>query len=414
MTFVPSIQALIGDHTSSHPDQVAVDWANNNVYISGFADVAGDTYLASQGLLTGAEQNYALVSGYTPLVSSAVPVGVDSSQRVYYPWTSGFTVGGGLVQINGTTLAEITFGGSTSDVPNGFVLQNGQLANITFDNNDFILAAGAGNVGYQSFHIVTNEVTFAGRYVTWTGYANVCGGVAQSGLGYVAVNLFTSSVTLDIHKVAVTNVGGGWSPGLWPMQNPYITDTIIATLVPTDIDASWTEIYNGGLCVDQIDGHVLLSCKGQVGTRPFSYIVKIDSSSGAIIWKTATIGQQFVGTQMQYSSIKHRQFAYLAENDPGHTPPTVVILNTLDGSTSASYTNGIAGVSGSGAQCYNDDLGGIVIQVAFSQTTDSPTLLNSTPTSFGGWSVLYVAPPFTPGKRERRFLANCGPVRVTE
>lgn len=393
MTFPTSIQALIGAHTAQSAGyiQCAVDWSRKNVYIT--STVSAVNYLSSVGLLTGIEQVFALRSFYTvPMFGSVVPnpIGVDANGRPYLCWEG--LNGGGLVQINGTTLAQLAAGGNTSDPPGGFQISNGALSCPANGSTQFMLGTSIGGnlTGTRSL-VVWNETTFAGRYQTFGGalvdsIAVNCAGLPGTGTGYVAAGPEgpSDAQTLFV-SVVQANPGGGWVIGDWPTQNSSVTVTALVTLIPTDINGSWTQIYAHGICVDQTDGNILLWVRSQNSAN--SAIVKLNAVTGAIIWnRPITNGGSAVNRQFSFSNITHQRLAVLTTS-----PNTLSVIDTSDGSVT-SYTTDLAGLVLYGPQSYNDSLGGVLCVVGRTLDPGGPTSLNSTPDDFTGWAMLYVQP----------------------
>ncbi len=414
MPFSPSLQALIGDHTAQYSGntQCCVDWVNQKAYIQGITSAV--RYISRVGLISGVQEAFASTAAFTHPPSADTPIQIDASGNLYDVW-SGLN-GGGITKIDSSTLTQISFSGvSTSNFPLGYPgLPDGSLANISVSGTQFILAGSIGGFfGILDYSAAFNEELFAGRQQLWSGSnpgGFVCAGPLNSNVGYNIVSESGSPGTqiARIYKFVFTP-GGSWTVSDWPVQNSLITSTEIFDLHPTDIDAGWTEIHNHGLCIDQSDGNLIISFTGQSGAGTASYIVKVNATSGAVIWKVSVPDGSTIGVrQMQFSLIRYSRFAFFTNT--GHT---VTIINTADGSTTTE-TSGLAGITSFGYQCYNDKLGAIILNCTFSNTTGSPTRLNSTPTSYTGWSVLYVAPPPPAPSNPRRFLAECGPIRVIQ
>ncbi len=407
MAFATEIQALIGTHVhqSSGDPSCGVDWTNENVYIIGNA-AAFVNYVSSVGLTTGIEQAFAASSSYSVPVGgqkpSAAPIGVDADGNAYLCWFGGN--GGGLIKIDGTTLTQIAVGGTIAAPPSGFVTLNGNVANILVSGTNYILFSGEGG-GFAALRwmVAYDEVTYAGTSLqydlsnTSCGAVN-CAGKDGSGFGFVVSGPLNTTDTQHsiIYKADF---------------NGPITIASLITFVPSDIDAAWTQIFTDGVCVDQTDGNIMVWYRGQTGATNQSYIVKVDIGTGAIVWQTAVprlTGLANTTQQFSRSVISHERICIITPS-----PNTLFTINTSTGSITDTQTSGLAGLNITGQQCFNDDRGCIVCNVGFTNTTGSPTRLNSTPTSYTGWSVLYVAPlppPPTPPTK-RRFLAECGPVR---
>ncbi len=417
MTFAITIQALIGPHTqqASGNTQCGVDWTRNSVYIIGQEPTHTTNYLSSVNMLTGAEQVWANVTTFTGPSGQAgntlPPVAVDANGNVYLGWFAGN--GGGLIQIEPVGLTEITSGGSNSAVPSGFsgILQCG-LNNIPVGSTQFMLATGIGGAfAFDRYSTVFNTVTFAGRadiFAPGTVRANAvnCSGKTGSSLGFIAAGPAGAADIQTIYLSKVTcATGGGWVIGDWPLQNSSIPITSIATIIPTDIDGTWTQIYPVGICTDQTDGNPMLWL--QKATSTAGYLVKFNQNTGAIIWQTSLpAADNLYSHSLSFSSVTTQKLYILTDG-----PNTITTVNTSDGSTS-SYTSNLAGLTIYGPQSSNDARGLILCNVQYIEGAGSPTKLNSTPANYTGWSMLYVAPVPAPPPGNRRFLSQQGPVRT--
>ncbi len=410
MTFSPSIQALIGPHTAQTTGsiQCAVNWAAKKAWIQG--TLSGTNWIARQDVLSGTEENFGSTALFTHPPSADRPIEIDAAGNLYVTW-AGFN-GGGLTKVDSTTLTQIAFGGSSAgNFPIGYPgLPGGTLANISVGSTQFILAGSIGGIfGILDYNAVFNEQIFAGRQQNWSGSSPggvVCAGPIGSGLGYSIVSETGSVGTRILRVYQIYCIPGGtWTVSDWPTQNPLITSTEIFDLIPTDVDASWTEIHGLGVCLDQTDNNLIICVTSQNANN--GYYIKTDVGTGAILWQVP-IGNNSgsSGSQLAKSSITNSRYAFF--NNSGHT---VTTINTVDGST-VVQSAGLAGITGFTRQCYNDSLGAILANITFAKTTDSPTQLNSTPDSYTGWTMIYVNPPPTPPPGNRRFLAECGPIRT--
>ena len=387
MPFTPAIQSFTGPHTAGN-NNCAIDWRRENIFICGPAPITGIVYLTSLGFLSGAEQAFEAISSYTVPGGVGAPVGgqptqVDANGNAYITWTAGD--GGGLIEADGSTLAQIAAGGSNSTPPAGFIAEGGTLANIPYSGIQYILATGLGPGTDLNFLATFNEVTWTGLNTTFgsgittNSHALTCAGKPGTKYGFCVYGPAADTDTQKIFFVKVDCSAG--------------TSASLVSFVPTDINGAWTKIYPVGICIDQTDGNLLLWCQNGFFGATDASIVKIDSSTGAIIWNT-DVPPNSAGAyvaQFANSSIAHQSLGIITT--PGIT--TVTTIDTSDGSSS-SYTSGLAGVGEEGFQCYNDTLGCIVLSLSFLAEAGGPTLLNSTPSAFNGWAALYVNPGFTP------------------
>jgi len=366
MSFFPSLQALIGSHTSSGgaAHQCAVDWVNRNVYIIGGVSPSGDNYLASVGLISGTEQVYALLTTYTiPMgtvgfLSGTSPVGLDALQQVYITWFGGN--GGGLVQVQGSTLAQIGSVGNNAPPPSSYILAGGTISTVTASGIQYLLGTGPGSGASLHEVPVYNQITLTS--VAWTYGTGITGSFgALSCPGKTGTNnayvIYGPTGSTDTQKIYFNRT------------DVTVGNTAVASFIPTDINAGWSFIYPVGVCTDQTDGNILMWCQNSpTATLGQGAIVKLNATTGIIIWNCSIPGNaQPYNAQFAFSNIVHQKLAIVT----GGVGGTITTIDTSAGSSSTS-TTGMAGLQVNGYQCYNDDIGGIVCNANFSNTTGSP------------------------------------------
>ena len=379
MSFSTTLQSYVGTHTatSSH-GQCAIDWGRNRLFTVGA--VSTTYYLTRYGLLSGLEETFQATAAYGS-TSAIGNVGLDGNGQIYAVKPSGNY--GGVLQISGDTLVPLGQWGvysATDNIPYG-IPQTNQFTNVVNGSTQYLLSAAEGGIAphYVSLlnasNIGTLTTAYGGLYSSWNGPdALICPGADGSNLGFMVSgpNSSIDAQTLYFYSILCSSAP---------------TSTNFTTMVPTDVDSTWTQIYAGGICVDQTDGNLLVSVSGQSGAAQPSYLLKIHSVSGAILWSVAVPGAAG-GAMMSFSRVKYSRFAIFHYGGISGTN-SVTVVNTAAG-TSTSFTSSLAGLQITGLQAFNDTSGLLVMNGSFSKTTGSPSLLNSTPTSFTGWMGLYV------------------------
>lgn len=392
MPISPTIQGLLGANIAQNTGNTlcAVDWANSKVGI--VSDVSSTSYIATCDVISGVQLAFHDLSTYTHDCSdsaSTVTVGVDANGN-YYLIAGGYGLdGGGILCANGTTLAEISVNGANAAPPDGFFLQGGTITNIPVSTTQFI---AMGLPFSQNFQI-QNQTTFAGSLQHYIGSSSSCtaGALGSHKAFYVGGPTGpTDPQVLTFYGVTCT-AGGIWVPGDWPTPNPNIVTNLLVSLVPTDVDAGWTNLFCTGMAIDQADENILVCVNGNnTGGASFGYIIKLNSVTGAIIWNSP-IPQALGRRQLAYSSIKHQKLCLIASVGGFH----VITINTSTGAQTSEFA-GFENLTGMaiGQQCFNDTLGAILFVAEYDGMLGaSPAPLNSTPTNYTGWSMLYVAEP---------------------
>lgn len=208
--------------------------------------------------------------------------------------------------------------------------------------------------------------------------SNVCPGprYADKGLGYVIghpnYSLGPSTGAMGFYQITATPL--------------LVSMTKLGTITPAQIDATWTNI-NGefGMAFDQTDGHVMmLVTTNDVAPANKSYIIKINSSTAAVMWvcavNNAADGNSF--TNMNKSFIASGKFCWMS--------PTLVaglarvyIVNTATGVATFSDFNG---VSLGGGQQFDSRTGTITFFGSYINSAAPPTKIGA---YFGAGNTAY-------------------------
>ncbi len=390
MPFYPSIQFLPAQATVGGANhQCAVNWGTNKVFI------ADSAYVTRTGILTGVEEDYESVVTYGG--PHLPPIGGDTSGNVYV--TRPVSIySGGINRIDGSTLAVIDY----AIYPPSY-FGGGGFASIQLTNgNQAVLDVGVGGSFVALCQaILTVDIAITGLF-NWGSYgpnALVCAGKLNTNKIYLIAHATTSFSLFEISCY------------------PTFSNIVVGTLFPADIEPTWTTFGIQGFCVDQTDGNlIVVGNNNALGPARKNRVFKIDSNDASILWNIEiTSGSTIlnVDKQFAYSLIRRNRIALLINNNPlPVASPRIDIYDTTNGSVIDTYTTGLTGISPTGFQCYNDAVEGVICNIDYVDAVGSPTRLNSTPSSFRGWAMLYVASPPAPPPGNRRFLAECGPVRT--
>ncbi len=375
MTFGTQIQSLTGAHSGIYGP--AINWADNAVFEN------SGSYLTRYGLLSGLEEASNTLASLGSSATYPNGMGPDGTLILNGP---GAAYVNGIQTIDPTTLTRIAAGAYSPAVTYG----GGDITGVLVGSQLYSIDCGTGGPVAGTHKIIISQdatVVYTDAWPTGSNGGTLCAGPSGSNTVYLATAPTSSADSPQ--QVDIQAYICGIS----------ISKSTIVTLDPTDIDAGWTEIYFGGFCLDQTDNNLLAFFSGQSGASPLSKLVKIDATTGDVLW-THTItnnGSNPAGGSgvMKNSSITNGQYGYVCTAGT----PTITIVDTSDGSTISTQTTGLHGltmVSASG--CYNDTLGCIVGVFGYTYAdADSPARLNSTPSSFSGYGALYIAPGVSPG-----------------
>lgn len=90
--------------------------------------------------------------------------------------------------------------------------------------------------------------------------------------------------TLPLYKVTVSPGAETYDISSWPTPNPHIASSTVGTIAAASIDATWTNLAAYSIGYDKSDGNVLLSVSTSDAVTTKHYLVKVNSSSAAVIW----------------------------------------------------------------------------------------------------------------------------------
>jgi hypothetical protein len=392
MAFSPSIQSLVGDHSGG--TSIGIDWNANRAF------ELNNTYLSRYGILTGLEEAYEPLADMGGVGENGVAafIGVAANGNIFIS-ASGSLYNGAAMYVNGGTLSMINLIGYPS--PN---FGQGGMETVTFGSTQFLVDRGLGD----SIISVLNRVNYdtTSTWQTFQDYPGIggmgCAGTAGTGTYYLCGNSLTGGVESVTFALVTFNALG------------FVSQTNIGTFIRTDIEPQWTEQFGIiGICLDQTDGKPIIIFKGVGGSVTHGIMAKVNPSDASVEWKVHLPNSDggsppSAGNTFAYSSITHQRVGFYTGS-----PAQVTIYDTSNGSVVDQYSNDLGGLSNIDGQCYNDSLGCIVLGCNFSGGPGCPTLLNSTPISWGdGYAVLYVAAPISTHKR--RFLAQSRPTRIIQ
>lgn len=396
-----SIQALIGTNTCSLASNLlcAVDWTRNKVFVQGTPPSLGAGTLARLNLLDGTEEAFSLLSAYSSTAQNGI--GVDGNGNVYLP--GGSLYAGGIVQINGTTFSQMATGAYSTTFFGGST-----MANVIAGSTQYIIDANS-NGGVSGQIMVSHNAT-QDMHTTWpiaAGKVFVCAGQAGSNSGFMVHAPSSGGAQLNLYEVDCSG-----TPAL---------SSSLGTVVPHDVDAAWSSIGCNGICIDETDGNILAVVYGQSAATQRSYVVKLDASNADVLWSVAVPGAGANsiaggGYMMSQSRIRNEKFSLLVGSNFS-ADVTVLEVNTNTGTTTATYTAGLDGITpvSQTPQAFDDTLSAFVCNVSATGLggADSPAPLNSTPASFSGWSVLYVGAPAPAAGTDDGWFDVIKPIRVS-
>jgi hypothetical protein len=162
----------------------------------------------------------------------------------------------------------------------------------------------------------------------------------------------------------------------------------IKSLVPTDIDATWTH-FDGGhpatVAYDQTDGNIITSYATLDAVTTTQYLVKLSATDGHIIWKTAGLTLPAAGPGNSSRIARGRLNLAIVVSGSNYAYYTV---NTADGSFTVNDATGL--VPNASYSASDDVTGLFVTQGNYSSSGASILPHGSTPS---GWSYRWASIP---------------------
>jgi hypothetical protein len=243
--------------------------------------------------------------------------------------------------------------------------------------------------------------------ITSDGSFGVCAGPqsASSATAYWTAETHASGPPYKLGKTVIASGAENYDPSTWTTPNGFITTTTIKTYVPTDFDATWTTIFAFcGPAYDATDGHLLLQVRTTDVVTNKQYIVKVNSSTGAVIWKVPVLSAFFNEQAVCFSRIQTGYYFYQAQTSTWGG--TAYSIKTSDGTTTTQTYTGLSGLS---EQVSDDVLGCIIGNGGWDKAQGNITLLNSTPNAGGTLVAIYFV---TPGTAATNTILATAPVVI--
>jgi hypothetical protein len=178
-----------------------------------------------------------------------------------------------------------------------------------------------------------------------------------------------TTTPLGLYRIEVTAAGVG------------IT-TKVGTIAPSAIDPTWTHFtVVQGPCYDAIDNDVMFIAQTTDSVTNKQYLVRVSGSNADVINVLALTGI-ITGSLSAFpkSTMPNGLIAFMIDD----------VLNVADVYNELLTTFTIPGLVATGGQIFDGYSGQLILYGEFTQTTGSPNLLNSTPTTFTDWCSLSI------------------------
>jgi len=392
-----SVQAYIGPITpvtGTQGDTVLIDVANSRIFNFKDGQAATDGIRVFD-IMSGNQINQAVYAQVFPGRAGSIdsPYTLGDDGRIYT--TSGPSNSTTFMKIDPDTLKVLDTAGkvssATTAAPNSIAYPRA-LAAISVGGKYFVLAPSLSGAQLNVVEMTDGFMQNAGHNVpTFVDHQlTSCPGEKGSGIGYTIgwgapAGAYTAGYNL--YKTTITEKATEYNLKDFPtFQNSHIvTAKVGASIAPTDIDATWTIASEPlAMIFDHSDGNLLMFANNSVdAVTNKNYIMKVNSATGAIMWKTA-IEDAWVGNTMAGSSsyAAFGTYAFMSQHSIGVCSYNQV--NTITG----AVTNTVVVGANSTNSVWDSRLGALFVYGDQTTGGSSPVALNSTPASFTNWYAL--------------------------
>lgn len=333
----------VGNANQAASEFAVADWNRNRLVWWN----RGDASLSVSSLVDG---SYIMDAG--ALINNASQAITFDADHFYVGFqTSGIPHGGvNKYSLDDFSLLGTVSGfGSVTDVP-----ANMGATVASSNGGDIVLTCGVGSVTGSTMHVRAHNMTLG----TSLGIVHSPGASGNKGTVRFSCGLRSAGFLYGLNGPFGSR-GFGDNMYLYKYTCAGAGLPSVATLAswtPNDIDpgaTSWGGSW-GGPVIDETDGHLLII----LNTNLSYSMLKINSTTGAIIWKLAIDGVRWDGSSLglscnhQNNRVRHSQHVMLSGRTSGNSCTRNVINTSAGTKTSSTY----AGVFPRD-EFYNDDTG---------------------------------------------------------
>lgn len=170
--------------------------------------------------------------------------------------------------------------------------------------------------------------------------------------------------------VANDGAGSPLATGIYSLTPP-LTKTKIGTFLPTDIDATWTNIVSWrGVCYDESDGNLIIGVQTtDAGPTNKTYIAKLSATTGAVMWVRAVNALTAYSQSFTNSRVRNGTFHYIG------SASLVYHITTSSGALASSET--FTGLVVSGPQVSDDVTNSVICYGNFTAGASPPDYLGT-------------------------------------
>lgn len=324
------------------------DPANNRIYsiatgVGTTASIAIFDRLTGQKILERTQADI-FGSGSGISIDDAQGMGVTLGKDGYLYFAGALSNTCPIVKVRAS---DLTFAGQFGvtggiDYTNTTALHPTCGVHVSFFKANFLVLISSllGKVGV----INTDAMQWYGHSFAYTegNASGICAGESvDAQTGYAsAYSVASNASQISLYKTVIKggNLGGYSNPPTSTppnslRTNPSVATTKIVTIAAATIDAGWSGLTaSGGCAYDPSDGNIIVLVFNSAGTNK-AYIMKLNSQTGAIIWKTATLSGGEGGQGIRMSTFENGRVALL-DNSGGSI--NVRVFNTVGGANTSN------------------------------------------------------------------------------
>lgn len=337
----PQIMAYVQTGAVAAPDNTGAlpDFVNNVLYLTSSGNNANSGIHKFDGYPNGTELYAKTISQLLVPEIHSVGAGICAAgMAMFNQYTSNSTTICELYMPTGTLASQFGIPGSSlSPSDNTRILTSGSMAPVRWGNVNYImstpLVSGFGEVCLLSVPGQSNQ-----NLGPITENQGFCGpGAVGPNSGTAFVLGVGGTTNLGLYRVVVTLTGNSM--------------TRSGSITPASVDATWTAFAAAAGCAfDQTDGNPIIYVH-TTGKTVNDYLVKLNATTAAVIWKCAIDGSTAKSQDMANWLITKQTIYFLGLN---HT------LYTINTATGAATTQVISDLTANGAMISEDLYGSII------------------------------------------------------
>ena len=365
-------------------DGLMLDWTNGYVYI------AEDGSNTSGGVNKFQISSGTFIQGATcDTIFGNTSDSINSAPKWCGPDGNLYVTGNNYMHKISPALSRIaSFPNDTSAAPTPTsVTAPSCICAVKAGNSTFLLGAGKNTSGGAAYlwAMDADTMLFAGHAEGLARYGQcIVPGFGGPGWGeaFTLAGLATTADSLNLYRTVVNEGAAAWPIASWPTVNPNISTLLVGTIMPADIDATWTNCTSlTPMLFDETDGNVIVILVTTDSVTNPRYMVKLSTKDCSLIWQLVLTEAMGSGNSNAWgmSRIRYNQVVIMEGGSSG-------VMKFIDTTTGAiTYSESVPSCHGwvLGSAAFDDTTGTYLSQNTYdSGTSGAPVQAGSTPGTF--------------------------------